>query len=74
LVNAGGQLVITSPYTWLEDFTPRANWLCPALDKMRAVLAPHFDLTGTRDLPFLIREHERKFQWSVAQASTWIRR
>ena len=74
LVNAGGQLVITSPYTWLEDFTPRANWLSPTLDGLRAALAPHFDLTATRDLPFLIREHARKFQWSVAQATVWIRR
>ena len=74
LVKAGGQLVITSPYTWLEDFTPRANWLSPTLDGLRAALAPHFDLTVTRDLPFLIREHARKFQWSVAQATVWIRR
>lgn len=74
LVKAGGQLVITSPYTWLEDFTPRANWLSPTLDGLRAALAPHFDLSATRDLPFLIREHARKFQWSVAQATTWIRR
>ena len=73
LVKSRGQLVITSPYTWLEDFTPRANWLCPTLDGMRAALAPHFDLSATRDLPFLIREHARKFQWSVAQATTWIR-
>ena len=74
LVNPGGQLVITSPYTWLEDFTPRANWLSPTLHGLRAALAPHFDLTATRDMPFLIREHARKFQWSVAQATTWIRR
>ena len=74
LVNPGGQLVITSPYTWLEDFTPRANWLCPTLDGLRVALAPHFDLGRTRDLPFLIREHARKFQWSVAQATVWIRR
>ena len=73
LVKSGGQLVITSPYTWLEDFTPRANWLCPALDGLRDALAPDFDLTATRDLPFLIREHARKFQWSVAQASVWRR-
>jgi hypothetical protein len=73
-VNSGGQLVITSPYTWLEEFTPRANWLSPALDGLRTALAPHFDLVSTRDLPFLIREHARKFQWSVAQATTWIRR
>ena len=74
LVNTGGQLVITSPYTWLEEFTPRANWLCPTLDALRAALTPHFDLTDTRDLPFLIREHARKYQWSVAQATVWIRR
>ena len=74
LVNPGGQLVITSPYTWLEDFTPRENWLCPALDGLRSALAAHFDLVATRDLPFLIREHARKFQWSVAQATVWIRR
>ena len=74
LVKAGGQLVITSPYTWLEDFTPRENWLCPTLDGLRTALAPHFDLVSTHDMPFLIREHARKFQWSVAQASVWIRR
>ena len=70
----GGQLVITSPYTWLEDFTPRENWLVPALDGLRTALRAHFDLVSTRDLPFLIREHARKFQWSVAQATIWIRR
>ena len=74
LVSSGGQLVITSPYTWLEDFTPRENWLSPALAGLQAVLSPHFDLVAMRDLPFLIREHARKFQWSVAQATVWIRR
>jgi hypothetical protein len=33
-----------------------------------------FNLVTTKDLPFLIREHARKFQWSVAQASIWQRR
>ena len=83
LVKSGGQLVITSPYTWLEDFTPRENWLggfssdgSPrmTLDGLRAALAAHFDLIRTQDLPFLIREHARKFQWSVAQASIWRRK
>ena len=74
LVNTGGQLVITSPYTWLEDFTPRASWLSPTLDGLRAALTPYFGLVATREMPFLIREHARKFQWSVAQATIWIRR
>ena len=78
LVNPGGQLIITSPCTWLEEFTPREHWLggitAPTLDGLRAALDADFELTGTRDLPFLIREHARKFQLSVAQASFWRRR
>ncbi|MCL5096919.1 MAG: putative 4-mercaptohistidine N1-methyltransferase, partial [Candidatus Omnitrophica bacterium] len=27
LVKAGGQLIITSPYTWLEEYTPMDHWL-----------------------------------------------
>jgi putative 4-mercaptohistidine N1-methyltranferase len=82
LMNPGGQLIITSPYTWLEEFTARANWLggferdgkrVATLDGLRAVLEPHFELAATHDLPFLIREHARKFQLSVAQATTWRR-
>ena len=44
------------------------------LETLRAVLEPHFTMVRTLDLPFLIREHARKFQWSVAQATVWIRR
>jgi hypothetical protein len=29
---------------------------------------------GVKDLPFLIREHARKFQLSVAQATIWRRK
>ena len=83
LTRPGGQLIITTPCTWLEEYTPRENWLggfkdgdrqVRTLDSLRKLLDPHFDLTATRDLPFLIREHARKFQWSVALATTWTRR
>jgi putative 4-mercaptohistidine N1-methyltranferase len=83
LVNPGGELVITSPYTWLEEYTPRDHWLggyrgvqgsVTTLEGLQTHLAPHFDFIGTRDLPFLIREHARKFQWSVAQGSIWRRK
>ena len=26
-LRSGGLLVLTSPYTWLTDYTPKANWL-----------------------------------------------
>jgi putative 4-mercaptohistidine N1-methyltranferase len=83
LVKAGGQLVITSPYTWLEEFTPRANWLggfalegasVTTLDGLQDALGGAFDLVAVKDLPFLIHEHARKFQLSVAQATIWRRK
>lgn len=83
LVTPGGQLIISTPCTWLEAYTPRSEWLggvlqdgrpASTLDTLRSVLGPHFTLERTHDLPFLIREHARKFQWSVAQASIWTRR
>jgi putative 4-mercaptohistidine N1-methyltranferase len=83
LMNPGGQLIITSPYTWLEEYTPKDRWLggttrdgktIRTIDSLREILENDFDLVRTRDLPFLIREHARKFQWSVAQATMWRRR
>jgi len=78
LVSPGGWLVITSPYTWLEEYTPRDKWLIAeeggTLGALRKNLASAFALREAFDLPFLIREHRRKFQWSVAQASVWQRR
>jgi putative 4-mercaptohistidine N1-methyltranferase len=83
LVKQGGKLVVTSPYTWLPEFTPRENWLggfgsgtasTTTLDGLQAAIGPSFELCATRELPFLLREHARKFQFSVAQASIWVRR
>jgi putative 4-mercaptohistidine N1-methyltranferase len=78
LVSSGGGLVMTSPYTWLEEYTPRDKWLDGGgrgtLDAVRERLAPEFDLERVFDLPFLIREHRRKYQWSVAEVSVWRRK
>lgn len=77
----GGVLVLTSPYTWLEEFTERSKWLggfkaptgesFTTLDGLKTVLAPHFTLLGTHDVPFVLRETRRKFQHTVAELSAW---
>jgi putative 4-mercaptohistidine N1-methyltranferase len=78
IITPGGWLVMTSPYTWLEEYTPREKWLDGggrgALSALQERLAPAFDLAEKFDLPFLIREHKRKYQWSVAEASVWRRK
>lgn len=83
LLNPGGQLLLMTPCTWLEEFTPKENWLggferdgepVRTLDSLKQILGKDFEFQQAKDLPFLIREHERKFQWTVAQASVWRRR
>jgi putative 4-mercaptohistidine N1-methyltranferase len=83
LLRPGGQLIVASPYTWLANYTPRKNWLggwvragrpVTTFAALRRILAPHFKLARRLDLPFLLREHVRKYQLGIAEASTWVRR
>jgi len=78
-----GILAITSPYTWLEEYTPKEKWLggferngqaVRSLDTLSELLGPRFELLDTRNMPFLIREHERKNQYTIAQATIWRKR
>lgn len=81
-IRPDGLLVLTSPYTWLEEFTPRENWIggfkddtgenFTTLDGLTALLSPEFELLGEPlDIPFVIRETSRKFQYSSSQMSVW---
>ena len=76
LLRPGGQLFMTTPFTWLEAYTPEENWLgrdsSDSFSGLKTALEPEFSLNKKWDMPFLIREHARKFQYSVAQASRWF--
>ena len=83
-IRDGGWLVLTSPYTWLEEFTPREKWLggfkadtgesYSTLEGLRDALAPEFEMAESpRDIPFVIRETARKHQHTVAEMSFWLK-
>ena len=82
-LNLRGILVIASPYTWLEEFTKKENWLGGfrkggepylTLDALRDMLGPHFVmLDAPKNVEFVIRETRRKFQHSVAELTVWQR-
>jgi putative 4-mercaptohistidine N1-methyltranferase len=74
LVLPGGLLLLTSPYTWSQEFTPQSRWLHDSFPAIRKLLSPHFRLVRRQNLPFLLREHRRKFQLTFADATLWIKK
>ena len=82
-LNVGGVLVITSPYTWLEEYTKKEHWLggirragepYMTLDALRELLSPHFVmLDAPQNVEFVIRETRRKFQHTISELTAWER-
>lgn len=79
-VNKNGLLVILSPYTWLEEYTPKENWLggfvkndkeVRTLDTLKNNLLGEYELLDLIDVPFVIKESKRKFQHTLSQMSIW---
>lgn len=84
LVKPGGLAVVVSPYTWMEEHTPKHTWLggYKGADgesvytdaTLRATFAKNgFELLDEEDMPLLIREHERKYQLIVSHAMIFRR-
>ncbi len=69
LVAPGGQLVIASPFTWLPEHTRQREWL--SAQDVRDILEPKFRLVRSRELPFVIREHQRKYQLVFSEVMTF---
>jgi putative 4-mercaptohistidine N1-methyltranferase len=77
LVAPGGLLLLATPFSWLQEFTPPARWIgghpgdVPSFELLKQALAPSFVLEHCEDIPFLIREHARKFQLGISLGSRW---
>ena len=81
-VRPGGLLVITSPYTWLEEYTQKSKWVggrrehgepLSTLAGLTHSLAGSFSLIHRQNVPFVIRETARKHQHSIAEMTVWQR-
>lgn len=79
----GGLLVITSPYHWLEHYTPRKRWLggrfragtpLTSLEGLGKKLSRHFNMIGEPlEVEYVIRETARTFQHCISQVTLWHR-
>jgi len=82
-LHIGGLLMLTSPYTWLTEHTPREAWIggfkkdgenFTTLDGLKQLLSSHFRLLQeAQEVPFVIRETKRKFQHTVSEMTCWER-
>lgn len=77
MITSNGIVLIISPFSWMEAYTPRDKWLQQGdeansedvlVQKMQDL---GFKRVYSTDMPLIIREHERKYQYIVAQASAF---
>ncbi len=82
-LNVRGLFIMTSPYTWQEESTPKKKWVggykrdgenVTTLEGLKEILEPQFELIDARDIPFVIQETARKHQHSIAQMTVWQKR
>lgn len=83
VVNKGGVVVLVTPFSWLEEFTPRNKWLGGVYDpvsgvplrsknQLEEVMTSHgFTKIHQGEMPLVIREHQRKYQYIVSEATGW---
>ncbi len=75
LLGSGGILVIASPNTWLNQFTQRESFLdgADSAETLAAIASclPGFEMLHEEDVPFMIREHRRKYEYIISQVSVW---
>lgn len=83
-IRKGGLLVLASPYSWDEEYTPKEEWI----GGIRVAGEPYTTLEGLDDLlsdqfvriaepqqvPFVIRETARKHQHTISEVSVWEKR
>ena len=79
-LNPNGYLVLVSPYSWLEEYTESNEWFgaggqegndSDSFTELQAYIGSSLSLTHQQNIPFLIREHERKFQYGVSHITVW---
>ena len=75
-------MVLVSPYSWLEEYTPVSEWFgavstetgpVDSFEHLQAFIEQQgqMKLVYREDIPFLIREHERKYQYGVSDCTVW---
>lgn len=83
IVNKGGVVLLVTPFSWLTEFTPRDKWMggyhsnemkapIESKDILKASMEERgFEKIHEEQMPLVIREHQRKYQYIVSEATGW---
>lgn len=71
ITTSGSLLVFMTPCSWDEAYTPREKWLWPTEEGLHQHLDPWCDCLETYNMPFVLRDHERRAQFTVALCTVW---
>jgi putative 4-mercaptohistidine N1-methyltranferase len=83
IVNKGGVVLLTTPFSWLTEFTPRSKWMggfndpvskepIRSKDILQATMEDNgFEKIHQEEVPLVIREHQRKYQYIISEATGW---
>ena len=83
IVNKGGVVVMVTPFSWLLEFTPKSKWLggfddpvskdpIYSKDVQKEMMESRgFEKIHEEEMPLVIREHQRKYQYIVSEATGW---
>jgi putative 4-mercaptohistidine N1-methyltranferase len=83
IVEKGGVVVLVTPFSWLDEFTPRSRWLggfydpvskeaLRSKDELHLIMEERgFEKIHEEEMPLIIREHQRKYQYIVSEATGW---
>lgn len=83
IVNKDGVVVMVTPFSWLSEFTPRSKWLggfndpvskepIHSKDVLRGLMEERgFEKIHEEQMPLIIREHQRKMQYIISEATGW---
>jgi len=77
----GSILVLLSPYSWSDEYTPREKWIGGFYDLKQqpissqllvdGMLEERFEKLDERDVPFVIQETARKHQHTLSTCTVW---
>ena len=78
MLNPGGLLIISSPYTWMEEHTSLDKWIGGfkkngenffTVDGLKELLKPELALLEVHRIPFVIPDADGTFQYTYSNCT-----